>query len=76
MRYPIDRLKYDGYTTHHYAYMIKVIQKYGTTCFEDAQGKTNWDTTMDEEMAALDANHTWDLVPLSHDKKAIECKWV
>ena len=31
---------------------------------------------MDEEMAALDANHTWELMPLPHDKKAIGCKWV
>ena len=31
---------------------------------------------MNEEMAALDANHTWDLMPLPHDKKAIGCKWV
>jgi len=31
---------------------------------------------MDEEMAALDANATWELVTLSEDKKAIGCKWV
>ncbi len=31
---------------------------------------------MDEEMAALDANVTWELVALQEDKKAIGCKWV
>ena len=31
---------------------------------------------MDEEMAALDANRTWELVPLPEGKKAIGCKWV
>jgi hypothetical protein len=31
---------------------------------------------MDEKMAALDANVTWELVALSEDKKAIGCKWV
>jgi hypothetical protein len=31
---------------------------------------------MDEEMAALDANATWELVVLPEDKKAIGCKWV
>jgi len=31
---------------------------------------------MDEEMAALDANATWELVALPKDKKAIRCKWV
>jgi hypothetical protein len=31
---------------------------------------------MDEEMAALDANVTWELVALPKDKKVIGCKWV
>jgi hypothetical protein len=31
---------------------------------------------MDEEMAALDANATWELVALPKDKKTIGCKWV
>jgi hypothetical protein len=31
---------------------------------------------MDEEMATLDANATWELVALPKDKKAIGCKWV
>jgi hypothetical protein len=31
---------------------------------------------MDEEMVALDANVTWELVALPKDKKAIGCKWV
>ena len=31
---------------------------------------------MQEEMDALDANGTWELVPLSPGKKAIGCKWV
>jgi len=31
---------------------------------------------MDEKMAALDANATWELVVLPKDMKAIGCKWV
>ena len=31
---------------------------------------------MDEEMNALDDSGTWDLTPLSEEKKAIGCKWV
>jgi hypothetical protein len=31
---------------------------------------------MDEEMATLDANATWELVALLKHKKAIGCKWV
>ncbi|GAB2281423.1 Belongs to the helicase [Dionaea muscipula] len=31
---------------------------------------------MDEEMDVLEANQTWDLVPLPPGKRAISCKWI
>ena len=31
---------------------------------------------MDEEMDALEATATWELVPLPKDKNAIGCKWI
>jgi histone deacetylase 1/2 len=39
-------------------------------------GNPKWDNAMDEEMAMLDANATWELVALPKDKKVIRCKWV
>jgi len=56
--------------------MMKVIQEVEPTCFEQTIGNPKWDNAMDEEMAALDANVTWELVALPKDKKAIGCKWV
>ena len=76
VKYPVDRLRYDGFSAHHYAYMVKILEELEPTCFKEAVGKKNWEAAMDEEMAALDANHTWELMPLPHDKKAIGCKWV
>jgi hypothetical protein len=76
VKYPIQKLTYDGFVTHHYAYMVRVIQEVEPTCFEQAIGNPKWDNAMDEEMAAVDANATWELVVLPKDKKAIGCKWV
>jgi len=56
--------------------MAKVVQDAEPIYFEDAIGHALWDKAMDEEMAALDANRTWELVPLREGKKAIGCKWV
>jgi hypothetical protein len=56
--------------------MVRVIQEVEPICFEHAVGNPKWDNAMDEEMAALDANATWELVALPKDKKAIGCKWV
>jgi hypothetical protein len=72
----VQKLIYDGYVARHYAYMAKVVQDVEPICFEDAIGHALWDKAMDEEMAALDANRTWELVPLHEGKKAIGCKWV
>jgi hypothetical protein len=39
-------------------------------------GNPKWDNAMDEEVAALDADVTWELVVLLKDKKVSGCKWV
>ncbi|MCO5570621.1 hypothetical protein L7F22_024347 [Adiantum nelumboides] len=76
VKFPVDRLTYDGYITHHYAYMAKVVQDVEPTCFEDAIDNENWENAMDEEIVTLDVNQTWELVPLPKGKKAIGCIWV
>jgi len=76
VKYPVQRLTYDGFVAHHYTYMVKVIQEFEPTCFEQAVGNPKWDNAMDEEMVALDVHATWELVALPEDKKAIRCKWV
>jgi hypothetical protein len=76
VKYPVQKLTYDGFVAHHYAYMVRVIQEVEPTCFEQVVGNLKWDNAMDEEMATLDANATWELVALPKDKKVIGCKWV
>jgi len=48
VKYPVQILTYDGFVTHHYAYMVKVIQEVEPTCFEQAVGNPKWDNAMDE----------------------------
>ncbi|MCO5572909.1 hypothetical protein L7F22_026670 [Adiantum nelumboides] len=73
---PVDRLMYDSNVAHHCAYMANIVQDKEPTCFDEAIGNMKWEQAMDEEMAALDVNETWKLVPLTEGKKSIGCKWV
>jgi hypothetical protein len=41
--------------------MVRIIQEAKPTCFEQAIGNPKWDNAMDEEMATLDANATWEI---------------
>ena len=47
---PLERLIYDSYMAHHYAYMAKVFQNVEPTCFEEAVGNVHWENAMNEEM--------------------------
>ena len=58
----VQILTYDSYVARHFAYMAKIVQVVKPANFEEAVGKPEWEQAMDEEMAALDENDTWDLV--------------
>ena len=61
---------------HHYAYMTKVAEVREPESYAEAAKDSNWCAAMEEEMRALDANETWDLVDPPRHCKAIGCKWV
>ena len=56
--------------------MAKIVQDVEPTCFEEAIGNAKWEKAMNEEMAALDENETWNLVLLPKSKNVIGYKWV
>lgn len=44
--------------------------------FKEASSQPHWVEVMHKEIKGLKDNNTWSLVPLSHDKKPIRCKWI
>ena len=48
-------------------------------CYEEAmqvETRKKWEQGMDEERDSLVRNHTWDLVKLPTEKRALQNKWV
>ena len=46
------------------------------TFYHQVIGNPKWQATMDAEISALEANHTWTVTSLPPGKKPIGCKWV
>ncbi|KAL0361517.1 UNVERIFIED_CONTAM: Retrovirus-related Pol polyprotein from transposon RE2 [Sesamum radiatum] len=44
--------------------------------YNQASQQEEWERAMQNEIAALERNQTWDIVPLPKDKKAIGCRWI
>jgi hypothetical protein len=77
MRKPVERLGYNEYMAHHYAYMTRGAEVREPESYAEAAEDANWRATMEEEMHALLAgNGTWDLVDAPAGVKLIGCKWV
>ncbi|KAK1604909.1 hypothetical protein QYE76_028690 [Lolium multiflorum] len=43
---------------------------------QEALADPNWKMAMDDEFSALMHNNTWHLVPATHGRNVIDCKWV
>ena len=73
---PVSRFGYNEDMAYHYAFMMKVSTIRKREIFSEATTDLRWVEAMNEEMQALCKNETWDLVPDSPHKKAIDCKWM
>ncbi|XP_075085043.1 uncharacterized protein LOC142168280 [Nicotiana tabacum] len=52
------------------------LHLYEPQFYQQVTSHPTWQETMLKEFEALEANHTWDIVPLPPNKKYIPCKWV
>ena len=46
------------------------------TTIKEAWQNSNWKKAIQEEMAALEKNGTWEIVPLPKEKTSVGCRWV
>ncbi|KAL0320420.1 UNVERIFIED_CONTAM: Retrovirus-related Pol polyprotein from transposon RE2 [Sesamum radiatum] len=44
--------------------------------YNQASQQGEWQQARQTEIEALEKNHTWDIVSLPHNKKAIGCRWI
>jgi hypothetical protein len=66
----------DQYGFSHTSFNTTLSSTSIPTCFSEAVKYECWRKAMDEELRALQDNHTWDVVPCPSNVKAIGCKWV
>ncbi|CAN1754083.1 Retrovirus-related Pol polyprotein from transposon TNT 1-94 [Linum perenne] len=57
-------------------YALAVVVTQEPNSYSEAVKDLCWRTAMEEELSALDANQTWDIVPLPSGKKPVGCRWV
>ena len=58
------------------ASLNKVLQTPEPHSYSEAQRYLEWVVAMNQELNALQANHTWVLTPLPSCKKVLSSKWV
>ncbi|CAH9071582.1 unnamed protein product [Cuscuta epithymum] len=76
-RYPISHyVSCDKYSTRHRMFLGAILAGQEPRSFREAMTDDGWRAAMQNEIQALEHNHTWDMVPLPHNKKALGCKWV
>ncbi|OAE34576.1 hypothetical protein AXG93_1487s1220 [Marchantia polymorpha subsp. ruderalis] len=75
-KYHVKRLMHEALLAVHHAYMVQVLQDFEPSTIDEALGQPEWVHAMGEELGALTAQQTWELVDLPEEKNAIGCKWV
>jgi hypothetical protein len=75
--YPISQyVSYDSLSDSYRAFLGKLESVPIPRSVSEALQNPKWVTAMQTEMAALEHNHTWELVPLPLGEKTVGCKWV
>ena len=60
----------------HKSFLAEIDKYKVPTTVSEASQDPKWKIAMDDEMAALEKNKTWDLVTLPDGQRTVGCKWV
>jgi hypothetical protein len=74
-RYPIANfVQYKNFSCGHRKLLAAVTSNVEPSTYKAAAKEERWRKAMQDEIIALERNHTWDIVDLPPGKKAIGCK--
>lgn len=71
-----DVMNYDSLSTTYPSFIAKFSVDIEPKSYAQTAEDPRWVEVMELEIKALEDNHTWEIVTLPTDKRAIGCKWI
>lgn len=69
-------ISYSSVPPEHSSFINALNQVVEPTSYTQAAKDHKWVDNLHKEIAALETDHTWSIVPLPSGKRAVGCKWV
>lgn len=71
-----DYISYHVFRPQHVKFLANISNTPTPYTYKQAVVHKHWADAMSDEIAALDSNQTWEIVPRPADKNIVDCKWL